>query len=199
MRRKSRPYEVGLHERLRDISHAISYINAAAEDSGEGFLLALRDFVEATKGMSKVAADADKNRENLYRMLSEEGNPRLDSLLAVLEAMGLRITVKLLSGAPENAVSQSATANAGRRLQKISDCETSGPKLIGVIGFPALTTAGAAQWARTLGLGQNSTDSTLSLSPHVQSRLQGVDQPPAPASGFWIPEMNPGASSLHPQ
>jgi probable addiction module antidote protein len=94
MPRKSRPYEVGLHERLRDTSHAVSYINAAAEDSIEGFLLALRDFAEATKGMSKVAVDADKNRENLYRMLSEEGNPRLDSLWPVLEAMGLRLAVE---------------------------------------------------------------------------------------------------------
>lgn len=94
MPKKSRPYEVGLHERLRDPSHAVNYIKIAAEDSMEGFLLALRDYAEATKGMSKVAAEADKNRENLYRMLSEEGNPRLDSLWVVLPAMGLRLTVE---------------------------------------------------------------------------------------------------------
>src|SRR5580700_1213147 len=79
MARKSRPYEVGLHERLRNRAHAASYINAAAEDSVEGFLLALRDVAESTKGMSKVAETADKNRENLYRMLSRDGNPRLSS------------------------------------------------------------------------------------------------------------------------
>jgi probable addiction module antidote protein len=94
MPRKSRPYEIGLRERLRDASHAVSYVKAAAEDSQEGFLLALRDLAEVTKGMSKVAEAADKNRENLYRMLSEDGNPRLDSLWAVLEAMGLRLTVE---------------------------------------------------------------------------------------------------------
>ncbi len=95
MARKSRPYEIGLHERLRNRAHAASYINAAAEDSVEGFLLALRDVAEATKGMSKVAETADKNRENLYRMLSRDGNPRLSSLWAVLDAMGLRLAVEL--------------------------------------------------------------------------------------------------------
>jgi probable addiction module antidote protein len=93
MAKVARPYEEGLHERLRDISHAVSYIKAAAEDSIDGFLLALRDVAEATKGMSGVANAADKNRENLYRMLSKDGNPRLDSLWAVLHAMGLRIAV----------------------------------------------------------------------------------------------------------
>jgi len=94
MPRSSRPYEVGLHERLQDPDHAVSYIRAAAEDSMEAFLLALRDYVEATQGMSKLAELSDKNRENLYRMLSEEGNPRLDSLWAVTNALKLRIVVE---------------------------------------------------------------------------------------------------------
>lgn len=93
MRKKSRPYEAGLHKRLADTAYAVEYINAAAEESLEGFLLALRDYAEATKGMSGLASSAAKNRENLYRMLSEEGNPRLDSLSAVANAMGLRIVV----------------------------------------------------------------------------------------------------------
>ncbi|HXP84396.1 MAG TPA: hypothetical protein VN841_06730 [Bryobacteraceae bacterium] len=115
---KSRPYEVGLQERLKDFSHAVSYIQAAAEDSIEGFLLALRDLAEATKGMGKVAKAADKNRENLYRMLSEEGNPRLDSLWAVLAVMGLRLTVEPITaetiGAQPEAIELADPASAER-------------------------------------------------------------------------------------
>jgi DNA-binding phage protein len=92
MARNVRPYEEGLHERLRDLSHAANYIKAA--DSIDGFLLALRDVAEATKGMSGVANAAEKDRVNLYRMLSKDGNPRLDSLWPVLEAMGLRLSVE---------------------------------------------------------------------------------------------------------
>jgi probable addiction module antidote protein len=86
-----------LHERLKDSIHAVSYIKAAAEDSMEGFLLALRDYAEATKGMAKLAEISAKNRENLYRMLSEDGNPRLESLWAVTSALGLQVTVESLA------------------------------------------------------------------------------------------------------
>jgi probable addiction module antidote protein len=108
MNRKSRPYEVGLHERLKNLNHAVNYIKAAAEDSREAFLLALRDVAEATKGMTKVAEISDKNRENLYRMLSEDGNPRLDSLWAVVQAMALRLTVESAGLDLENAPASGA-------------------------------------------------------------------------------------------
>lgn len=93
-RKKSGPYKTGLYERLRDHKHAISYLNAAlSEDSTEGFLIALRDVVEAMQGMSALAEAASVNRKNLYRMLSEQGNPRLESLAAVLSALDLRLQV----------------------------------------------------------------------------------------------------------
>lgn len=96
---RARPYELGLHERLKDPAHALAYVKAAAEDSIEGFLLALRDVAAATCGMSKVASAADCDRVNLYRMLSEEGNPRLDNLWAVLDAMGFRLSVESIASA----------------------------------------------------------------------------------------------------
>jgi probable addiction module antidote protein len=102
MPRKSRPYEAGLHERLRDRSHAISYVKAAAADSIEGFLLALRDVADATLGMSKVAEASEKNRENLYRTLSEDGNPRLKTLDAVLGALGFHVSADPIVGVEES-------------------------------------------------------------------------------------------------
>jgi probable addiction module antidote protein len=56
------------------------------------FLLALRDVAEA-RGISVLAGQAQLNRENLYRMLSESGNPQLGSLTAVLDALDLRLAV----------------------------------------------------------------------------------------------------------
>src|SRR5713101_2526455 len=75
MPKRSRPYEVGLNERLRDPNYAVGYLNAMWEDSVEGFLLALRQVAPAREGMAELADSAGLNRENLYRMLSEEGNP----------------------------------------------------------------------------------------------------------------------------
>jgi probable addiction module antidote protein len=65
---------------------------ALAEEDSAVFLLALRDVADA-RGMSTLAAKAQLNRENLYRMLSEHGNPQLDSLTALLDALDLRLAV----------------------------------------------------------------------------------------------------------
>jgi len=94
MPRRSRKYEIGLAERLKDRRHAVNYLNAAAEDSAEAFLLALRDVAEAQKGMTRVSADANVNRENLYRMLSEVGNPTYFSFRSVLKALHLKFRVE---------------------------------------------------------------------------------------------------------
>jgi probable addiction module antidote protein len=93
MRRKRNNYKADLLAHLRDRDYAKGYLSAAAQESFETLLLALRDVAEAQKGMARVASEAKVNRENLYRMLSEEGNPRLSSLYAVLDALGFFIDI----------------------------------------------------------------------------------------------------------
>ncbi len=88
-------YKADLLEDLRDLRYAELYLDAAAKESQEAFLLALRDVAEAQKGIAQLAAEANVNRENLYRMLSEEGNPRYSTLESVLNALGMDLTVKL--------------------------------------------------------------------------------------------------------
>jgi probable addiction module antidote protein len=60
------------------------------EDSPEAFLVALRNVAEA-RSMTKVAEDAEVNRENLYRVLSKDGNPRWDTINSVLKALGMTL------------------------------------------------------------------------------------------------------------
>src|SRR5579859_2610844 len=88
-------YKADLLADLRnDPGYAAKYLSAAIADSQEAFLIALRDVAEAQKGIPKVAAEAGVNRENLYRTLSEGGNPRLTTLIPVLSTLGLRITLE---------------------------------------------------------------------------------------------------------
>ena len=74
---------------------AASYLAAAMEETDEPgvLLIALRQIAEARGGMAKVAKDAGIQRESLYRALSKRGNPRLTTLLAVIRAMGMTLTV----------------------------------------------------------------------------------------------------------
>lgn len=105
MRKKRNDYKADLLADLRDRDYAKGYLSAAAKESFETLLLALRDVAEAQKGMAKVASEAKVNRENLYRMLSEEGNPRLSSLYAVLDALGFSIDIGVKGKARASAPS----------------------------------------------------------------------------------------------
>ncbi len=73
--------------------YAAKYLTAAAADSTDAFLVALRDVASARSGMTKLAAAAEVNRVNLYQMLSENGNPGIRNVRAILDALKLRITV----------------------------------------------------------------------------------------------------------
>jgi probable addiction module antidote protein len=56
-------------------------------------LLMLRSLAEAYGGLGAVAAQAGISRESLYRSLSPKGNPTLKTLVAVLNTLGLRLSV----------------------------------------------------------------------------------------------------------
>lgn len=96
MAQPSRSYKEYLLQRLRDPLEAAEYINGALEE-GEmpELMMALRDVAEA-RGIGHVAARAGLNRENVYRMLSDKGNPRLSSLFPLLVALGVELTAKPL-------------------------------------------------------------------------------------------------------
>jgi len=85
---RSRPYKVGLNERLKDPVYAVEYLNAARRESRGVELLALRDVVQAHK-VSKIAKDAKLNRETLYRTLSSRGNPTMATLESILKPLGV--------------------------------------------------------------------------------------------------------------
>ena len=78
-------------KQLKDPKEAAEYLNACMSDSEEVFLLALRDVIEASEGMANIARKTSLNRESLYRSLSKKGNPKLSSLSAILEAVGIQL------------------------------------------------------------------------------------------------------------
>jgi probable addiction module antidote protein len=92
--KKSKAYQPDLIENLRDPREAEEYLNASLEeDDPELFLLALRNVAEAQGGVAQLAEKAKLNRESLYKMLSERGNPEFRSLEALLHALGFRLAV----------------------------------------------------------------------------------------------------------
>jgi probable addiction module antidote protein len=96
---KSVDYRDALIERLKTSEEEqYYYLKAALEDNWDepqAFLLALKNIADA-RGFSTFAEDAGLSRESLYRTLSENGNPKLDTLFKMLHSMGMKLTVEPL-------------------------------------------------------------------------------------------------------
>lgn len=85
--------------RLKNPKYAAGYIEAVHQDGDEAALLyALRQVVQA-RGVTRVAGASGLTRVAIYKMLSGSGNPRLDSLVKLLQALGLGISVRPLKAA----------------------------------------------------------------------------------------------------
>jgi len=95
----SRPHDEAVIEMLKnDPDFANEYLAVALEEADQpggqqALLSALRHIAEA-QGMTAVADErAGMSRESLYRALGPRGNPTIKTLLAVLGASGLHLSV----------------------------------------------------------------------------------------------------------
>ncbi len=72
----------------------VAYLNVWMEDgSPQEIARALGD-VARSKGMTEIARATGLGRQALYNALSENGNPTLETLTAVLGALGLELSVQ---------------------------------------------------------------------------------------------------------
>lgn len=84
-------YDVAEH--LRTPEEMAAYLQACLEEAnGDAAFIAkaLGDIARA-RGMAQVARDAGLSRESLYRALSGERNPGFDTILKVINALGLKL------------------------------------------------------------------------------------------------------------
>jgi probable addiction module antidote protein len=88
---KTTVYDVAEH--LRTPREMAAYLEVSIEESnGDAAMIAkaLGDIARA-KGMTQVARDAGLSRESLYKALSGERSPGFDTILKVVDALGLQL------------------------------------------------------------------------------------------------------------
>jgi probable addiction module antidote protein len=94
MPKRSVEYRSWLLNRLSDPKISTGYLRSILRDSPELFPKALRKVAEARGfAMSKVAESAGVERESVYRMLSDTGNPTWTNLRGIIKALGLHLTI----------------------------------------------------------------------------------------------------------
>ncbi|EMW3850407.1 DNA-binding protein [Salmonella enterica] len=90
-------HDAAMIEELRaDPAYAEIYLQTALEDIYEpggvgAFLIALRQVVEARGGVGEIAQKSGLARQNIYRALSENGNPTLTTITEITRAAGVRL------------------------------------------------------------------------------------------------------------
>lgn len=96
MKKRLRTYQEKLLEDLQDPLLARHYLNEALEDEDPRiFLLALKNIYEAQGiAMTDLAKKTNVSRENLYRILSKKGNPKLNNVVSLLHAAGFTLSVQ---------------------------------------------------------------------------------------------------------
>ena len=94
---RDRRYETALLQGLKDPEKAAAYLDAVMAMAGPAALLvALRQVAKRTAWPRR----ADVGDKTLFRALSENGNPTLDTVTKVLHAVGLRLSVTPWQAAP---------------------------------------------------------------------------------------------------
>jgi len=80
---------------LKTQKDIVAYLNAALEDGDTAVLLeALRNVAQAKGGVGALAKAAGVSRESLYRTLSRRGNPKIETLMELLRALDLKLTIE---------------------------------------------------------------------------------------------------------
>lgn len=87
----TKPWDVTAH--LRTEADMTAYLDAALEDGDPGLIAAALGDVAKARGMSEIAKSAGLGRTNLYKALSPDGRPEFATVLKVVRALGLRLTV----------------------------------------------------------------------------------------------------------
>lgn len=89
---KVRPFDPAEH--LQTEEDILYYLEAAMEGNDPKHIASALGDVARSKGMSEIARKAKVGRQALYSSLSENGNPTLETLVGVLNALGLQLTVQ---------------------------------------------------------------------------------------------------------
>lgn len=78
---------------LVDDEVVAEYLTAALEDPNPDVFLAAVGNVAKARGMSAIAASSGLGRESLYKALTPGAKPRYDTVLKVLQSLGVKISV----------------------------------------------------------------------------------------------------------
>lgn len=83
-------------EHLKTDEDCQAYLDACISEAGDdaAFIAKALGTIARARGMTQLARDTGLGRENLYKALSGEGNPSFGTILKVVHAMGMELSLR---------------------------------------------------------------------------------------------------------
>lgn len=69
------------------------YLTVTLEENDPDLLLAALSNVAKARGMARIAKDSGLGRESLYKALAPGAKPRFETIMKVMHALGVKLTV----------------------------------------------------------------------------------------------------------
>jgi probable addiction module antidote protein len=88
---KTYPYDSATH--LNSKAAIRAYLEEAMESRDPAFIAEALGTIARARGMSRVAKTTGMSRESLYKALSTKGNPEFGTIIRVVHALGLKLSV----------------------------------------------------------------------------------------------------------
>ncbi|MEQ1715448.1 MAG: addiction module antidote protein [Hyphomicrobium sp.] len=88
----TKPYDSA--DYLKTPKALTAYLEEALAEKDRALIAHAIGVAARAQGMSSIAKKTKLSRESLYRSLSADGNPELETLIKVLTELGLRLTVE---------------------------------------------------------------------------------------------------------
>ena len=88
---KTTPFDSAAYLESEESVHA--YMEDALESNDPAVIAHALGVVARARGMAQIAQQAGLSRESLYKALSAEGNPEFGTVLRVMHALGLKLSV----------------------------------------------------------------------------------------------------------
>lgn len=95
----TRDYQEEFINALKNKKEATAYLQMALDEYQEDgdmavLLLALRHVAEAQGGITELSQKTQLNRQSLYKTLSRNGNPKLQTLGLLLKNLGFHLEIQ---------------------------------------------------------------------------------------------------------
>lgn len=87
------PFDAAEH--LTDPEDQAGLLNEALASGDAAAIAVALGIIARARGMTEVAREAGVTRVALYKSLSEEGDPRLTTLLGVMRALGVKLSAEI--------------------------------------------------------------------------------------------------------